>query len=114
MMSGWALLWLGGSHLAFFLIGLLVVDGALQALHISNQSVVYSLNAEARSRLNAVYMTGYFTGAAIGSALGSLAWTLGGWMGTSLAGLTLGCCTLLAVLWDRKLARQQALAVISR
>ena len=113
MMSGWALLWLGGSHLAFFLIGLLVVDGALQALHISNQSVVYGLNAEARSRLNAVYMTGYFTGAAIGSALGSLAWTLGGWMGTSLAGLTLGCCTLLAVLWDRKLARQQALAVIS-
>ena len=106
MLIGWGLLWLGGTHLWPFVLGLLVVDGALQALHISNQNVVYGLQPDARSRLNAVYMTGYFTGASLGSALGSVAWQWGGWRGTCLAGLALGAATLLVVLWDRQLKLQ--------
>jgi predicted MFS family arabinose efflux permease len=82
-----------------------VVDGALQALHISNQNVVYALAPQARSRINAVYMTTYFVGAASGSAVGAWAWLQAGWGGASLAGATLGLLTLAVVLWDRRLAR---------
>ena len=105
MLLGWALLWQGGHSLWAFLLGFLVVDGALQALHISNQNVVYALAPEARSRINAVYMTTYFIGAASGSAVGAWAWLHAGWGGTSLAGCVLGVLTLAVVLWDRRLAR---------
>jgi predicted MFS family arabinose efflux permease len=103
MLLGWLCLWLGGSSIWWFLLGLLVVDGALQALHISNQNVVYALAPEARSRINAVYMTTYFIGASVGSALGSWAWLHHGWNGTSLMGGALGLLTLGVVLWDRSL-----------
>ena len=107
MLLGWLCLWLGGSNIWWFVLGLLVVDAALQALHISNQNVVYALAPQARSRINAVYMTTYFLGAAIGSALGSWAWLHHGWGGTSLMGGALGCITLGVVLWDRQLAAVQ-------
>lgn len=105
MLLGWALLWQGGHSLWVFLLGFLVVDIALPALHISNQNVVYALAPEARSRINAVYMTTYFIGAASGSALGAWAWLHAGWSGASLAGGALGLVTLAVVLWDRRLAR---------
>lgn len=107
MLLGWLALWLGGSSLWWFLLGMLVVDGALQALHISNQNVVYALAPQARSRINAVYMTTYFLGASIGSALGSWAWLSHGWNGTSLMGSLLGLITLGAVIWDRRLLARQ-------
>lgn len=112
MLLGWLCLWLGGSSIWWFLLGLLVVDGALQALHISNQNVVYALAPDARSRINAVYMTTYFLGASIGSALGSWAWLNHGWTGTSLMGGSLGLLTLIVVLWDRRLLTKQALQAI--
>ena len=108
MLLGWLCLWLGGSSIWWFLLGLLVVDGALQALHISNQNVIYALAPEARSRINAVYMTTYFMGASIGSALGSWAWLHHGWNGTSLMGGVLGLISLGTVLWDRRLLAAQA------
>lgn len=107
LLLGWLALWLGGTSLWWFLVGMLVVDGALQALHISNQNVIYALAPQARSRINAVYMTTYFIGASIGSALGSWAWLHHGWSGTSLMGLALGLVTLAMVCWDRQLTRQQ-------
>lgn len=107
MLLGWLCLWLGGSSIWWFMLGLLIVDGALQALHISNQNVIYALASEARSRINAVYMTTYFVGASIGSALGSWAWLHHGWNGTSLMGGILGLISLSMVLWDRRLLTAQ-------
>lgn len=106
MLAGWGALWLGGTSLWWFLAGLLIVDAALQALHISNQNVIYALAPSARSRINAVYMTGYFIGASLGSAVGSTVWLHWGWTGASVAGLALSLCTLAVVSWDRSLARQ--------
>jgi predicted MFS family arabinose efflux permease len=60
--------------------------GLVQAAHISNQTKIFSLVPEARSRLNTVYMTGYFTGGSLGSIAGGLAWTHGGWPGVCLLG----------------------------
>lgn len=99
----WLVLWLGGSgSLVCFIAGMLVIDLALQAVHISNQNVVYQLDPAARSRINSVYMTSYFIGAASGSALGSVAWQHGGWTGASLLGLALAGLAAVALGYDRR------------
>jgi len=106
LLLSWGGLYLGGNSLLWFIAGMLLIDLALQGLHISNQQIVYQLMPEARSRINAVYMTTYFIGAALGSAAGSLAWNVGGWGAICLTGCILAVLTAL-MLWhdDRLQAR---------
>jgi len=104
VLASWPLLWLGGTGLVWFLLGMLLIDLALQGVHISNQNVIYALAPEARSRLNAVYMTTYFAGAASGSAIGSWAWQHGGWTITCLAGAGVAVLNLGALWYDKCLA----------
>jgi len=89
-LAAYAVLGFGGVYVAGLVLGVIVLDVGVQAAHISNQSLIFSLVPEARSRLNTVYMTSYFTGGSLGSILGGLAWTHGGWPGVCLlgAGLT--------------------------
>jgi len=108
MLGSWAALWLGGTSIVWFLVGMLVIDLALQGVHISNQNVIYQLAPEARSRLNAVYMTTYFTGAALGSALGSAAWQRGGWGAACLTGLGVAVLNAMAMVYDARLAKRAA------
>ena len=85
-LAAYVVLGLSGTHLVGLVLGVIVLDVGVQAAHISNQTKVFSLVPEARSRLNTVYMTGYFTGGSIGSVAGGLAWTHGGWPGVCLLG----------------------------
>lgn len=108
LLASWAALWLGGASLAWFIIGVLAIDLALQGVHISNQNVIYALAPEARSRLNAVYMTTYFAGAALGSALGSAAWQHGGWGATCAVGAAVALANGAALWHDARLAGRGA------
>lgn len=76
-------------------IGVVVLDIGLQIGQTPNQSRVFALRPEARSRLNTVYMVCYFCGGAAGSALGALAWQTYGWTGVCLGGLSF--CTFAAI-----------------
>lgn len=105
LLLAWACFWFGSTSLMWFLAGMLIIDLALQGLHITNQNVVLQLEPQARSRLNAVYMTSYFIGAASGSALGSLAWRVGGWHAICVVGVLLTLLAGTVFLYDRKLAR---------
>lgn len=102
LLLSWGLLWLGHDNLWWFIAGMLVIDLALQGVHINNQTTIFALLPHARSRLNAVYMTSYFIGGASGSTLGTIAWTYGGWAGTCLLGSLLAIMTGLATWADRK------------
>ncbi|MGX7723940.1 MFS transporter [Rhodococcus pyridinivorans] len=104
LVASWAALAAGGSSLVWFVVGMLVVDLALNLVHITNQNIVYALDPDARSRVNSVYMTGYFVGAASGSALGTMAWSVGGW--TAVCVLGVGLAALAGVVWalDLRLA----------
>jgi predicted MFS family arabinose efflux permease len=75
------------TSIAGLVIGVIVLDVGVQAAQISNQSRIYALKPEARSRVNTVYMVAYFIGGALGSGLASLAWQAMGWTGVCLAGL---------------------------
>lgn len=104
LVASWAALAAGASSLVWFVVGMVVVDLALNLVHITNQNVVYALDPEARSRINSVYMTAYFVGAASGSALGALAWSRGGWTGVCLLGTGLAVLALLVWLVDLRVA----------
>ena len=68
VLGGWGLIALGESSLAPLLVGIVILDLGIQATQILNQSVIFRLRPEARSRLNTAYMTCYFAGAVTGSA----------------------------------------------
>lgn len=71
-------------------IGVVVLDFGIQSALISNQHIIYALDAHARSRLNTVFMTGMFLGGAAGSAMATFAWGQGGWPLVSVLGAALG------------------------
>ena len=105
MVLAWLPLAFAQTSLAALLLGILVLDLAVQLSHVSNQNVVYRLRPEARSRLNAGYMTGYFLGGSLGSLLSARLYEHFGWAGVSLAGCLLAA-TALAV-WCLFLLRQR-------
>jgi predicted MFS family arabinose efflux permease len=99
----YVLLGVGGGYLAGLLLGVILLDVGVQSAHISNQTLVFSLRPEARSRLNTVYMTGYFTGGSLGSVIGGLAWMHYGWPGVCIVG---GLFVLLALALHQYYGRQ--------
>ena len=75
-----------GQRLWGLVAGVILLDLGVQAGHVANQTRIYALIPEARSRLNTVYMVTYFLGGALGSALGAWGWTHYGWNGVCAAG----------------------------
>lgn len=73
------LFYLTQNHLWLFIIGIILIDIGQQAVHVTNQTRVYTLVPEARNRLNTIFMSVSFIGASCGSALGLWLWDLGGW-----------------------------------
>jgi len=77
-------------------VGVVLLDLGVQANHISNQTRILGLSADARNRLNSVYIALYFTGAAAGSALASHAYASWRWAGVSALGIGLALLALVA------------------
>ncbi len=83
-----ALLPLLGTHAALALLAAsaILFDLGTQAALVAHQTIIYSLEPAARSRLNALLVVSMFVGMACGAALGSVLLARWGWMGvTALA-----------------------------
>jgi predicted MFS family arabinose efflux permease len=92
--ASFAVLYGFGHHIGGLIAGVLLLDVGVQSGHISNQTRIYSLIPEARSRLNMVYMMCYFVAGAIGSYAGTVLWERLGWAGVCGLGCVLplmGC-----------------------
>ena len=76
-------------HMAALVVGVVTLDVGAQMMQVGNQTRIFGLGAEARSRLNTIYMTMYFVGGALGSALAGLAWSRWGWDGVCALALGL-------------------------
>jgi len=89
-LSLFSFLFLGfaGNHLAGLIVGVILMDLGVQSGHVSNQTRIYSIDPNARSRLNMVYMFCYFIGGALGSYLGAWCWHVAGWWGVCGFGTT--------------------------
>jgi predicted MFS family arabinose efflux permease len=100
------ILFVFGKHMAGLIAGVILLDIGVQAGHVSNQTRIYSLLPEARSRLNMVYMICYFTAGAIGSYGGSVLWHHFAWAGVCALGCSLALvgCAVYALTQPRQLA----------
>jgi predicted MFS family arabinose efflux permease len=76
-------------HMAALVVGVVTLDVGAQMMQVGNQTRIFGLGSEARSRLNTIYMTMYFTGGALGSALAGVAWSRWGWDGVCALALGL-------------------------
>ncbi len=89
ILVAWALLALGRDSVALLIVGVILLDLGIQGQHILNQSTIYTLAPNARSRVTTAYMTGNFAFGALGSAGASVAWSAGGWGAVSALGVGL-------------------------
>lgn len=83
-----------GHSVVLVLVAIVVLDIALQAVSLLNQSRVFAVSTEARSRLNTAFVATNFVGGALGSAAASVLWSLGGWTAVTTAGMVLSCFAL--------------------
>ncbi|MBV7532244.1 MFS transporter [Chitinophaga sp. sic0106] len=86
---GYFLFYIFSANIIGIIAGIIAIDLGVQAIHVSNQTRVYSLIPSARNRLNTVYMTASFIGTSLGSGIGLWVWAVGGWTGVCIAGTTL-------------------------
>ena len=93
----WLPLKLGDHSVVMLVCGILALDLAVQGLHITNQSEIYSLKPDARNRITSAYMATFFAGGVLGSALSSFAFAHWGWQGVCLVGTGFGMVA--TVLW---------------
>lgn len=92
--AAFVLMGLAPNHLLAIVAGVVLLDLGSQGTHVLNQSTIYQLRPEARSRLTTAYMTAFFVGGAIGSAAASAAFTRFGWSGVAAAGAALAAVGL--------------------
>jgi cyanate permease len=89
ILVSWGLLALGKTSVLALILGLVVIDFAVQGQNVLSQGVIYALGREHASRVTTAYVTSNFTGGALGAAVCSIAWTAGGWDAVCAAGAAL-------------------------
>jgi predicted MFS family arabinose efflux permease len=97
LLVSWGILRLGGSSVIVLILGIVVLDFAVQGMQISNQSMIYTLRPEARSRLTTAYMVSYFLGGTICSAVTGALYASHGWDAVCLFGGLVAALNL--VIW---------------
>ncbi len=95
-----------GQSIAGLIAGVILMDMGVQATHITNQSVIFALNADARNRLNTVYMVSYFLGGAAGTFAATQFWPQFEWKGVCITGLVFSAAALfIHLLFTKKKTR---------
>lgn len=80
---------LTGRHIVGVVVAIVLLDIAIQSLNILNQTRLFAVSHEERSRLNTAAITTNFLAGAVGSALTGPLWQAGGWLAVSTAGAVL-------------------------
>ncbi|MGI3782090.1 MAG: MFS transporter, partial [Janthinobacterium lividum] len=102
---GWALVVvafglaaLAGRSVVLVIVAILLLDVAIQGINILNQTRMFAVSGEARSRLNTAFVTSNFLCGAVGSVLAGVLWSAGGWPAVTLSGA--GLALLALVVWS--------------
>jgi len=85
------------SSLIALVCGVVLLDFAVQAVHVTNQSLVFAARPDAHSRMVGAYMCFYSVGSALGAAAATQVYALWGWTAVSLLGALISATALM--LW---------------
>ncbi len=94
MLGSWLPIALTQSSLWALLLGVITLDLGLQAVHVTSQSMIYSVRPQAQSRLTAGYMLFYSIGSALGSITSTAIYASAGWIGVCLLGAGINAVAL--------------------
>lgn len=100
----WAPIALLEHSLWLLALGVLVLDVALQALHVTNQAMIFGISAQAHSRLVGGYMMFYAAGSGLGSIASTAVYAQAGWPGVCALGAAISLAAL--ALWALTLPRR--------
>ncbi|MEV5138314.1 MFS transporter [Streptomyces syringium] len=78
-------------------VGVILLDLAVQAVHVTNQTLIYALHPDAGSRLIGGYMVFYSIGSATGAIAATCLYTVAGWGAVCALGAAFSCLGL--ALW---------------
>jgi predicted MFS family arabinose efflux permease len=90
------------------IVGIVVLDFAVQAVHVSNQHLLTTAHPDRLSSVIGGYMVFYSLGSALGAAATTALFTAYGWTGSSLLGAGFAVCALAVWATDRRLPRDSA------
>ncbi|QHW33765.1 MFS transporter [Paenibacillus rhizovicinus] len=97
LLVSWLPISYANQSLTALVAGILLFDLAVQAVHVTNQSMILKVRPEARSRLTAAYMIFYSAGSAMGSIASTRLYAYAGWIGVCRLGA--GVSALALLLW---------------
>ncbi|MEU5214159.1 MFS transporter [Streptomyces sp. NPDC020742] len=95
--ASWLPLAFTRSSLWSLVVGVVLLDLAVQAVHVTNQTLIYALHPDAGSRLIGGYMVFYSIGSAIGAIAATALYTVAGWGAVCALGAAFSCLGL--VMW---------------
>lgn len=94
MLLAWLPISLLPHSILWLIAGVLVIDFGLQAVHVTNQAMIYRIKPDAQSRLTAAYMVFYSIGSALGSSLSTIVYAHAGWSGVCVLGAGISALAL--------------------
>ncbi|KQR78720.1 hypothetical protein ASG35_10030 [Burkholderia sp. Leaf177] len=97
MLACWIPIGLMPHSIAFLIAGIILLDMGGQAIHVINQSMIFSTRSEAHGRLVGCYMLFYSAGSGLGAVLSTWIYTKAGWNGVCALGFTVSAVAL--VFW---------------
>ncbi|MCU1686039.1 MAG: major facilitator superfamily 1 [Amycolatopsis sp.] len=96
----------GAGNLIVLALAGVLLDLAVQGHQGFSQQEIYGLRADARARINTVFMTTIFVGGAIASAVSGALYDAVGWTGVTLFGAALPAIGLVIWAWSTLRARR--------
>ncbi|MCA4965178.1 MFS transporter [Pseudomonas sp. Y24-6] len=82
------------TSLMALVFGVILLDFAVQAVHVTNQSLIFAARPDAQSRMVGAYMCFYSVGSALGAAAATQVYALWGWPAVSLLGALISATAL--------------------
>ena len=85
----------GATAFAALIVGILALDLGVQALQVTNQSLIFRASSDAHSRLVGCYMLFYAVGSGSGAIAATSVYEVAGWTGVCLLGGAVSAAALL-------------------
>jgi predicted MFS family arabinose efflux permease len=93
--ASWGLITLLSDSVMFLMAGVILLDLAVQAVHVTNQSIILARHPPASSRLVGGYMVFYSIGSALGAVGATVVYAQAGWSAVCALGATFSVVALL-------------------